>query len=88
VPASRGKYVAMIKKSLGVVLALAVGVAVKVGWPDMKRYLKIKQVSAQRMHPEMVPAQGRTAYPQRSCDGAADGTGDFDSAQRGGPARS
>ncbi len=76
----------MIKKSLGLALALAVGAAVKVGWPDIKRYLKIKQVSAQHMHPEMVPAHGRTAYPQRSEEGAADGTGDFDSAQRGGPA--
>lgn len=78
----------MIKKSLGLALALAVGVAVKVGWPDIKRFLKIKQLSTQHMHPELVPAEGRTAYPQRPEQGAADGTGDFDSALRGGPARS
>lgn len=78
---------AMIKKSLGLALALTVGIAIKVGWPDIKRYLKIKQVSAQGPHPEMVPAAGRTAYPQRHDDGARDGTGDFDSAHRGGPAR-
>lgn len=76
----------MIKKSLGLALALGVGMAVKLGWPDIKRYLKIRQVSAQRLHPEMVPAEGRTAYPQRHEEGAPDGTGDFDSAQRGGPA--
>lgn len=78
----------MIRKSLGVTLALLVALAVSVGWPDIKRYLMIKQVSTQRAHPEMVPAQGRAAYPQRSEEGAADGTGDFDSALRGGPARS
>ena len=53
----------MIKKSLGLALVLGVGVAIKVGWPDIKRYLRIKQVSAQQLHPEMVPAEGRTAYP-------------------------
>jgi hypothetical protein len=77
----------MIKKSLGLALALAVGAAIKVGWPDIKRYLQMRRVSAQRLHPEMVPAQGRTAYPQRHQDGVPDGTGDFDSAHRGGPAR-
>jgi len=77
----------MIKKSLGLVLALAVVAAIKAGWPDIKRYLKMRRVSAQRVHPEMVPAEGRTAYPQRHEEGAPDGTGDFDSADRGGPAR-
>ena len=38
-------------------------------------------------HPEFVPIRGSKAYPQRSGRGAADGTGDFDSASRGGPAR-
>lgn len=36
-------------------------------------------------HPENVPAGGSQAYPQSAKD-AADGTGDFDSARRGGPA--
>jgi hypothetical protein len=76
----------MIKTSAGVVTALAVGLAVALGWPDVKRFIKIKQISAQS-RPEMVPAHGRTAYPQRSGTGAPDGTGDFDSAHRGGPAR-
>jgi len=76
----------MIKKSLGLVATLGLGLAVAVAWPDLKRYLKIKQMSAATPHPEIVPADGRTVYPQRSAAGAPDGTGDFDSAKRGGPA--
>ena len=37
-------------------------------------------------HPGNVPAEGSTVYPQDAGHGAADGTGDFDSASRGGPA--
>ena len=77
----------MIKKSLGLAASLGFGLAVAATWPDLKRYLKIRQMSASSPHPENVPAEGRTAYPQRSADGAEDGTGDFDSAKRGGPAR-
>ena len=54
-------------------------------WNDIFRYLKIKRLDMGRGHPEMVPAEGRRAYPQRPGDGAADGTGEFDSARRGGP---
>jgi hypothetical protein len=52
---------------------------------DLKRYLTIKQMSDGTGHPENVPAAGATAYgrPRKK---AADGTGDFDSASRGGPA--
>ena len=73
----------MIKKSLGLAASLGLGLAVAVAWPDLKRYLKIRQISGR--HPEMVPAEGRTMYPQRPGSGVPDGTGDFDSAQRGGP---
>ena len=76
----------MIKKSLGLAATLGLGLAIAVAWPDLKRYLKIKQMSTSSPHPEIVPAQGRTAYPQRPGGGAQDGTGDFDSAKRGGPA--
>jgi len=76
----------MIKKSLGVMATLGLGLAVAANWPDLKRYLKIKKMSAAVPHPEVVPADGRTTYPQRPGSGAPDGTGDFDSATRGGPA--
>jgi hypothetical protein len=53
---------------------------------DIVRYVKIKRLSQGEGHPEYVPVQGSKAYPQRPGKGAADGTGDFDSASRGGPA--
>jgi hypothetical protein len=76
----------MIKTSLGLAASLGLGLAIAVAWPDLRRYLKIRQISADAPHPEIVPAGGRTAYPQRPGAGAPDGTGDFDSARRGGPA--
>jgi hypothetical protein len=54
---------------------------------DVSRYLRIRQMSRGPGHPEKVPAAGSRAYPQSPGRGAADGTGDFDSARRGGPAR-
>lgn len=54
---------------------------------DIRRYLTIKQMSQGSGHPEVVPAVGATAYPPGHGKAAADGTGDFDSASRGGPAR-
>ena len=53
---------------------------------DIARYIKMKRLSAGRGHPELVPVRGTKAYPQRAGQGVADGTGDFDSASRGGPA--
>lgn len=68
------------------VLAGAAGCALIVSqWPDIRRYVKIRQLSVGGGHPQNVPARGRTAYPQRPAGG--DGRGDFDSARRGGPAR-
>ena len=32
-------------------------------WPDIRRYIKIKQLSAGSGHPEQVPAHGRISYP-------------------------
>jgi hypothetical protein len=52
---------------------------------DIGRYLKIKQMSAGEGHPEYVPAEGKRQYPAPG-RGVQDGTGDFDSARRGGPA--
>jgi Family of unknown function (DUF6893) len=76
----------MIKRTLQLAVLAAVAAAIAAGWPDIKRFLKIRQVSAGKAHPEKVPAAGRTVYPQRTWDGEPDGTGDFDSAMRGGPA--
>lgn len=53
---------------------------------DIVRYIKMKRISAGTGHPELVPVKGSKAYPQRPGQGVADGTGDFDSAGRGGPA--
>ena len=54
---------------------------------DIVRYIKIKRLSRGEGHPELVPIRGSKAYPQRAGQGAADGTGDFDSGSRGGPLR-
>jgi hypothetical protein len=77
----------MIRKAFGLAamtVTAATGLAIAAGWPDIQRFIKIKQMSDR---PGMVPAEGRTAYPQHHDGGVADGTGDFDSASRGGPAR-
>jgi len=63
-----------------------------VGWlawsqrQDIVRYLKIKQMSEGGGHPGNVPAAGSHAYPAPG-QGTPDGTGDFASADRGGPAQ-
>ena len=53
---------------------------------DIKRYIRIKRLSRGPGHPELVPVSGSKAYPQRPGKKSADGTRDFDSASRGGPA--
>jgi hypothetical protein len=75
----------MIRKGVWLV-AVALGALAVSQWQDIIRYTKIKQMSAGTGHPENVPAEGTTAYPQTPDRGAKDGTGDFDSARRGGPA--
>lgn len=77
----------MARKALRVLVPAAVTLLVASQWVDIKRYYKIKQLSVRQGHPENVPARGRTVYPQIPGGGAVDGTGDFDSASRGGPAR-
>lgn len=54
-------------------------------WQDIARYVKIRQMSFGRGYPEFVPVEGQHRYPAPG-HGAPDGTGDFDSAFRGGPA--
>jgi len=76
----------MIRKLLSVAAPAALVAVVVHQWPDISRYLKIRQLSTGTGHPEYVPAAGRISYPQTAEKGAADGTGEFDSASRGGPA--
>ena len=75
----------MVRKSLQVLIPTALGLLVASQWPDIRRYLKIKQLSQGQGHPENVPVEGVSRYPQHQGDGQPDGTGDFDSASRGGP---
>jgi len=76
----------MTRKALLFMIPLTVAGIAAGQRQDIVRYLKIKQMSSGTGHPENVPASGSRAYPQ-SGHGAADGTGDFDSASRGGPAQ-
>jgi hypothetical protein len=76
----------MVRKSLQVLIPTAMGLLIASQWQDIRRYLKIKQLSQGLGHPENVPVGGRMAYPHPG-DGEPDGTGDFDSARRGGPSR-
>ena len=76
----------MIRKAPWLLIPLAGGLVIAAQRQDIARYLKIKQMSAGRGHPETVPAEGSQLYAQPG-EGAQDGTGDFDSASRGGLAR-
>jgi hypothetical protein len=75
----------VIKSTVKFLAVAATGGAVAANWRDFKRYLAITQISSSP-HPERIPARGRTAYPQDPAQAQPDGTGDFDSALRGGPA--
>ena len=74
----------MPRKTLQLLIPTVLGLAVAMGWSDIRRYLGIRQLSQGLGHPENVPVEGRRAYAHLG-DGAPDGTGDFDSASRGGP---
>jgi hypothetical protein len=76
----------MIRKAVLWLVAAAIGALIAGQWQDLVRYTKIKQMSLGGGHPQNVPAQGSTVYPQDAAHGALDGTGDFESASRGGPA--
>ena len=77
----------MIRKLLGMLALSGLAALVAVQWRDLQRYVKIKRLSAGGGHPELVPAAGRSTYPQQPGDGTADGEGEFDAPRRGGPAR-
>ena len=73
----------MIGKVLKFALPAVLGAAVALQWQDARRYVQIKRISSG--HPELVPAEGAKSYAQDEAHAAKDGTGDFDSAKRGGP---
>ena len=74
----------MARKAMRVLLPASIAILVASQWREIARYLKISQMSRGDGHPQLVPAEGKHSY--RAGSGAADGTGDFDSASRGGPA--
>ena len=76
----------MARKLLLVLLPAAVVTLVALQWREIARYVKINQMSRGEGHPKLVPAAGQHSYPRRPGGGVPDGTGDFDSASRGGPA--
>jgi hypothetical protein len=77
----------MVGKAMGVVFSAVVALAIASQWPDIRRYMGIKKLSMGRGHPEMVPVHGRIGYTTDPSRAEADGTGEFDSALRGGPAK-
>ena len=74
----------MIKTMLKMAVVAGTGAVLAANWPDIKRYVTMKRASA-GSNPEKIPAAGRISYPQSPAAGAIDGTGDFESSQRGGP---
>jgi hypothetical protein len=62
------------------------GALVATQWKDITRYVKIELMSSGDGHPGVVPASGSHRYPEIPGQGTPDGTGEFDSADRGGPA--
>jgi hypothetical protein len=77
----------VIRKALLLLISAALGLLITSQWPDIRRYLKIRQLSQDPGHPQNVPVRGTKAYSQRPGDGEQDGAGDFDSASRGVPAK-
>jgi hypothetical protein len=75
-----------MRKVLLFTVPLAVAGIIASQRQEITRYLKVKQMSSGTGHPENVPVSGSHAYPDAG-GGVPDGTGDFDSASRGGPAR-
>ncbi|HYZ52252.1 MAG TPA: hypothetical protein VE733_01905 [Streptosporangiaceae bacterium] len=75
----------MLRKMLWFSIPAVLGVLLAIGWQDVVRFTRIKKMSLGKGHPEIVPVEGRKAYAQNETQGALDGTGDFDSARRGGP---
>lgn len=74
----------MTRRLVRFLVPAALGALVAVQWPEIVRYFKIELMSSGDGHPQMVPAGGQHKYPDH--DATPDGTGEFGSAARGGPA--
>jgi hypothetical protein len=83
---ANGEGSSVIRKTVLWLPPVFLGALIASQWRDIIRYVKIKQMSLGQGHPQYVPAEGSTAYPQDSASSTPDGTGEFDSARRGGPA--
>jgi hypothetical protein len=75
----------MARKALRLLLPASIAAVAASQWREITRYLKITQMSRGGGHPQAGSASGKHAYRKRRGGGASDGTGDFDSASRGGP---
>jgi hypothetical protein len=71
----------MIGKLLKFVAPVTLGALGALGFADIKRFVRIRFISSG--HPEAVPAEGARSYAD-AAHAVPDGTGDFDSASRGG----
>jgi hypothetical protein len=74
----------MARKALRLLLPASVIILAASQWQEIARYLKISQMSRGDGHPQLVPAEGQHSYHDGPGSGTPDGTGDFDSATRGG----
>ena len=54
-----------MRKTVAVAAGVAGAVLIAGHWPDITRYVKIRQMSFGSGHPQNVPAHGRTSYPGR-----------------------
>jgi len=74
----------MARKELSLLLSASVAVLAASQWQEISRYIKLRQMSSGGGHPENVPVEGHHSYPNGPGGGVPDGTGDFNSASRGG----
>jgi hypothetical protein len=51
-------------KVLSLLISVGLGLVVASQWADIKRYIKIKQMSQDDGHPENVPVKGTARYLQ------------------------
>ena len=54
----------MIRKALLLLVPAALGLLITSQWPDIRRYLKIRQLSQGNGHPQHIPLKGTKTYPR------------------------
>jgi hypothetical protein len=60
----RQKEERTMRKVLSLLIPVGLGLVIASQWADIKRFLKIKQMSQADGHPENVPASGTAKYLQ------------------------